>query len=111
MPLLLSSLALLACVLQACTTSSAPLAGAPSETAHTDEVFVFPTSHAECRASSGEVEPERRGGRCFSYYTPRRDVAAYARCRDLGGVPHVVGPGRRVSGQSHVCTLVFEPER
>jgi len=72
-----------------------------------DSPIALPTSYTACREAGGELEPEDRGGRCFAYYTPRRDVAAYARCRDVGGTPRVVGPGRSVSDQSHVCTLIF----
>jgi hypothetical protein len=74
-------------------------------------IVVLPKTHAECRAGGGEVEPLDRGGRCFAYYTPRRDTAAYSACRGGGGSHRLEGPGRSVAGQSHVCTLIFEPAR
>ncbi len=82
-----------------------------SPAADPEPVALLPTTHQECIDAGGETEPPERGGRCFSYYTPRADAAAYARCRDAGGISGVRGPGRsrQAAGQSHVCTLVFEP--
>ena len=70
---------------------------------------LLPRSYEDCRAARGEIEAADRGARCFSYFTPRRDASAYAACRDAGGTPRAVGPGRSVAGDSHVCTLVFSP--
>ncbi len=81
----------------------------PSRVDRSDAIAPLPTSHEECRASGGELEPRSRGGRCFAYFTPRRDASAYARCRDAGGAFRAIGPARSVSDQSHVCTLVFLP--
>jgi len=72
----------------------------------------LPSSHAECSAAGGELEAESRGGRCFFYTTPRKDPSAYIHCRESGGVMRAAGRGmaREATGQSHVCTLVFEPQ-
>ena len=94
-------------LLSACGPS--PKAEPPSRPGHSS-LAALPDSYAECRATRGELEPEDRGGRCFSYYTPQRDRRAYTACRDAGGIPRAVGPGRSVAGNSHVCTLSFSPE-
>lgn len=93
--------------LLACARSPAPTT--PHEEPESTRV-ALPRTHEECRAAGGEVEPKGRGGRCFTYYTPRRDGAAYTACRGGGGIPRVEGPGRSVADPSHVCTLVFLPE-
>jgi len=71
----------------------------------------LPRDHAECLAAGGEREPAARGGRCFFHTTPQRNRAEYVRCREEGGAPRMLGRGttRAAAGQSHVCTLVFEP--
>lgn len=72
----------------------------------------LPASHEECVAAGGDVDRASQGGRCFFYTTPRKDPSAYIRCRDSGGVMGVRGRGmaRETRGQSHVCTLTFDPE-
>ena len=82
-----------------------------TQSADSARVGSLPTTFEECVSSGGEMEPQQRGGRCYSYYTPRSDSSAYAHCRNAGGVSGVRGPGRSrlASGQSHVCTLIFEP--
>ncbi len=88
----------------ACSSASSPASTSAG-------IGSLTTTFQECISAGGEVEPPERGGRCFSYYTPRADASAYAHCRDAGGVSGVRGPGRsrHAAGQSHVCTLVFEP--
>ncbi len=88
----------------ACASEAGP-SGDPAR------VGSLPTTFEECVRSGGDVEAEERGGRCYSYHTPRADSAAYVHCRNAGGVLGVRGPGRSrvASGQSHVCTLIFEP--
>jgi hypothetical protein len=90
----------------ACGSTLGP---ASSSQAPRDSATLLPQSYQDCRAAGGELEPQDRGGRCFAYYTKGRGISAYSECRSTGGMPHVVGPGRSVSGQSHVCTLVFQP--
>ena len=100
----------LACLLVGLLLSCAASPRAKAPMPEEDPLEPLPSAYAECVAAGGELESRERGGRCYAYYTPRWDVSAYARCRDLGGVPRLVGPGRRVAGQSHVCTLVFAPD-
>lgn len=70
----------------------------------------IPASYEECVARGGVREAVGRGGRCFAAFGKRADVAAYLHCRDAGGIAGAVGPrAAAVEGESHVCTLVFEP--
>ena len=70
----------------------------------------LPSTFDGCVAARGRVEPAARGGRCYLQLPKNRDAAAYAHCRDAGGLAHAAGPAGSLSGDSHVCTLVFDPQ-
>lgn len=72
----------------------------------------IPASFSECVRAGGELEARKRGGRCFLRFPKRRDPSAYLHCRDAGGLPRAAGPAgpTNLSGDSHVCTLVFAPD-
>jgi hypothetical protein len=71
----------------------------------------LPTTFEACVAAGGRAEPAARGGRCYLQIPKRRDASAYLHCRTAGGVQRAAGPaGGAGAADSHVCTLIFEPD-
>lgn len=86
-----------------------PEPSSPAE--HAPAVGALPTDYAGCLSAGGRAEPARQGGRCYLVLPKGRDASAYLHCRSAGGLPRAAGPAAsaEAQGESHVCTLVFEP--